>query len=188
MAGGQPTPLQARIQELLSRDLPQGSEVLDLSAGTGLATYPAAARARRVIATEEYLSVVREAAAGARARGLSVIRHVLAEPAALPLRPGSVDAVVCVNALHGYRRLGAVLGEVRRVIRPSGVFLSATYCHRDTPRKWPKWGEVPGGVRVAQSFSRKSLEATVAKARFAVAAADVLSTDPFVLYMAARPA
>lgn len=46
-----------------------------------------------------------------------------ADMAALPLKDGSVDAVLCYGALHHVPEWAAVLGEVHRVLRDGGVLV-----------------------------------------------------------------
>jgi len=42
----------------------------------------------------------------------------------LPWAAGSFDRVFCINAIHHFRDKPAFLAEVRRVLRPSGMFLT----------------------------------------------------------------
>jgi SAM-dependent methyltransferase len=101
---------------LLAAELPldPGRVVADLAAGTGKLTRLLLPSGAQVIAVEpvpEMAGVLRRAVPGVPvARGLAE---------RLPLRDGSVDAVVVAEAFHWFS-VGEALAEVRRVLRPGG--------------------------------------------------------------------
>lgn len=95
--------------------LPAGATVLDLGCGAGKSLRPLLGRGWRVLALDASPPALRRAAA------LAPVAR--ADAAALPLGPGSVDAVR-VHFLLGHllpeeRALAA--GEVARVLRPGGA-------------------------------------------------------------------
>jgi ubiquinone/menaquinone biosynthesis C-methylase UbiE len=90
------------------------STVLDLGAGTGKLTRAFVGRVGRVIAVEpgpEMLAQLRRTVPSAEA-------HIGAAEA-IPLEDDSVDAVVCGQSFHWFRRDEA-LAEITRVLRPGG--------------------------------------------------------------------
>jgi SAM-dependent methyltransferase len=91
-----------------------GKSVLDLAAGTGLATRALQARRSRVVATDIAPGML----ATLRRRTPSV-PAVAAVAEALPFRAGSFDLVVCATAWH-WMNAAAAVAEVRRVLRPDG--------------------------------------------------------------------
>jgi 2-polyprenyl-6-hydroxyphenyl methylase/3-demethylubiquinone-9 3-methyltransferase len=54
------------------------------------------------------------------------IEYLVARGEALPLADGSMDYVVCVDVLEHVANLGEVINEVRRVLKPGGLFLFDT--------------------------------------------------------------
>ena len=52
---------------------------------------------------------------------------VLGDAGAVPLPDGSVDLVTCITALHLFPDPGAVFEECRRVLRPGGRVVTATF-------------------------------------------------------------
>lgn len=113
-----------------------GSVILDLACGQGRHAIPLRAAGFEVLGLD--LSAVLLAAARARDGDLPVIR---ADMRILPLADASVDAVVNLFNAFGYfddsgeADLG-VLREVRRVLRPGGVFVQEVH-HRDAlVRSW----------------------------------------------------
>ena len=90
------------------------STVLDLGAGTGKLTRAFVGLAGRVVAVEpgpEMLAQLRRVVPGAEA--------LLGAAEAIPLEDDTVDAVVCGQSFHWFRRDEA-MREMRRVLRPGG--------------------------------------------------------------------
>jgi len=88
--------------------------VLDLAAGTGIATRAMADRGARVVAVDAGESMIR------RLRRVSPGQPaVVAGAERLPLRRRSVDLVTCATAWH-WLDTGRALAEVRRVVRRRG--------------------------------------------------------------------
>ncbi len=92
-----------------------GDRVLDLACGTGDLAEAAAARGARVVGAD----FAREMLRGARARSRA-LALVQADAAALPLRDGCVDALLCGFALRNFAELEPVLREMARVLAPGG--------------------------------------------------------------------
>jgi ubiquinone/menaquinone biosynthesis C-methylase UbiE len=100
------------------------STVLDLGAGTGKLTRQFVERVALVIAVEpgpEMLAQLRQVVPQAEA--------LLGAAEAIPLRDESVDAVVCGQSFHWFRRREA-MREIRRVLRP-GAGLGLIWNSRD---------------------------------------------------------
>jgi ubiquinone/menaquinone biosynthesis C-methylase UbiE len=90
------------------------STVLDLGAGTGKLTRQLVPLVARVVAVEpgpEMLARLRRVVPEAEA--------LLGAAEAIPLADESVDAVVCGQSFHWFRREEAI-PEIRRVLRPGG--------------------------------------------------------------------
>ena len=91
-----------------------GKDVLDLAAGTGLATRALDVRGARVVASDIAPGMLQ------RLRKRSPSAHAVAAVAeALPFRADGFDLVVCATAWHWVRTDEAVR-EITRVLRPGG--------------------------------------------------------------------
>jgi SAM-dependent methyltransferase len=109
-----------RLDELL-RPVPSGATVTLLDVGTGTGDIPRAAREHaaragirlRLLAVERHPAAARHTARGGDVTAL------LADGAALPFAPRSVDVVLCSQLLHHFRgpALTAIVVELRRVAR-----------------------------------------------------------------------
>jgi 2-polyprenyl-6-hydroxyphenyl methylase/3-demethylubiquinone-9 3-methyltransferase len=84
-----------------------------------------AARGAKVIGVDVSAGAIGIAKRHAASSGLP-IRYLVASGEDLPLPDASVDCVVCVDVLEHVRSLDQVLDEIRRVLRPGGVFLFDT--------------------------------------------------------------
>ena len=123
--------LQKRVRDELLERLDvvrlEPAVVLDLGAGTGHASLALKRRYRsgQVIALDLAEGMLREA--GRRQTLLRRFRRVCGQAAALPLRDSSVDLVFSNLMLQWCQDPDAVFGEVRRVLKPGGLFTFTTF-------------------------------------------------------------
>lgn len=103
--------VMSRALGLSARDV-----IVDLAAGRGRHAVPLARAGRRVIA----IDIVAVAVADARAA--SPMCAIAADAARLPLRRGSIDAIVCVNFLDR-----ALFADLPSLLRPGGTMIVETF-------------------------------------------------------------
>jgi 2-polyprenyl-6-hydroxyphenyl methylase/3-demethylubiquinone-9 3-methyltransferase len=103
----------------------QGRTVLDLGCGGGFMSEALASRGADVIGVDPSRGAIAIAISHAASSHLA-IRYLVGSGEDLPLASGSVDCVVCVDVLEHVRSLDHVLDEIRRVLRPGGLFLFDT--------------------------------------------------------------
>ena len=99
--------------------------MLDLGCGGGFMAEALARRGADVIGIDPAEKAIAIAQHHAASQNLS-IEYLVGTGEALPLADGSMDYVVCVDVLEHVADLGEVINEVRRVLRPGGVFLFDT--------------------------------------------------------------
>ncbi len=126
--------------------------VLDLGAGTGKLTALLAELGADVTAVEPDGSMLAQLR-----RQLPAVRALPGSAEAIPLPDGSVDAVVCGQALHWFDMSRAV-PEIARVLRGGGVLAGLWNCDDDRVPWVAGLQEVTGGV-AAPSLSRRRAEA-----------------------------
>ncbi len=105
--------------------LSPGGEILELGPGPGLTTELLQAVAPRLIAIEIDFGLARRVAEGLRGTQARVIQ---ADATALPLADCGFTSVICFAMLHHLRTPALqdrMFHEVRRVLRPGGMFIGA---------------------------------------------------------------
>ena len=103
----------------------RSSAVLDLGCGGGYMSEALAQRGAAVIGIDPAEKAIAIARRHAASQNLS-IEYLVGNGEALPVADGSMDYVVCVDVLEHVADLGEVINEVRRVLRPGGMFLFDT--------------------------------------------------------------
>lgn len=103
----------------------QGRDVLDLGCAGGFMAEAMAEKGARVTGIDPAAMAIDAARTHAEASGHE-IRYDVGVGEALPYPDQSFDRVVCVDVLEHVSDLDAVLAEVKRVLRPGGLFLFDT--------------------------------------------------------------
>ncbi len=152
-----------RMCELIAQELAGVENVLEVAAGTGLATVAAANVVRRVVATDYSEAMLRVLRENVERAGLSNVECLRRDIYSLGFAPRSFDAVLCANVLHLVPDLSGALTKLREVLRPKGKLLAPTFCHAET---WLSLGlsrllaitGFPGRRRFSSSNLRHELE------------------------------
>lgn len=123
-----------RMLELTAAAVRGRGRVLEVAAGTGLATAAVAPLVGELVATDYATAMVAELEARVRAAGLGNVTCEQADLTALRFPDASFDAVVAANVLHVVPDLDAALASLSRVLRAGGVLVAPTYLHAETAR------------------------------------------------------
>ncbi len=108
---------------LFARSLVTGCDVLDIASGEGYGSALLAQVARSVVGVEYSGQTARLAAANFPRANLCFLQG---DARAIPLAAGCVDAVVSFETIEHFNRQDEFLREVRRVLRPGGIFVVST--------------------------------------------------------------
>jgi ubiquinone/menaquinone biosynthesis C-methylase UbiE len=155
----------------LAPDLPAGHAV-DLGCGTGVMLDKLAARYARVTGIDISAEMLEGFDLSDLREGLAVAL-LRADMAALPLRSGSCDVVVCRSALHHMEDEAAVLGEIARVLAPDGRLILGepandnilTRAARAFVKRRPSYGKIH---TIDRAYTRGQLRALLSAAGLAV--------------------
>ena len=111
------------------RSLGHGGRVLDLGCGDGRLS-------AEIDATQLTAADVSATALERARRRLSAARIVeLVPDTPLPFDDGAFDVVLCAETIEHVRDVQLLLSEVRRVLRPGGVFAATTPAHLSVGRR-----------------------------------------------------
>lgn len=117
-------------QQALSRldlDLGPGVRVLDVAAGSGGVSIPAARTGADVVAVDIAPTMIDRLDARARSEGLSTLEARVGDGTALELDDAAFDVAVSMNGVSLFPDIGAGLNEMSRVTRPGGQVMVVTF-------------------------------------------------------------
>ena len=176
-----------RTADLSLKYLKPSDRVLEFACGTGLLTFrlaPHVSRLRGIDISPEMAAVARE-----KARGLDNVEITNTELFDPGLEPGSFDAVAAFNVLLYLPDLSANLARIRELLRPGGMFLSATDCLGARPSVMGLQKLVrsrTGRMPYVAFFTQRGLERSIARNGFDILERENLFPNPPNLFVAAR--
>ena len=190
-SGEQYAQAYARTVELSLHYLKPSDRVLEFACGTGITTVQIAPHVSFVRAVDISDEMVKKAGIKVETLGLANVelsRTDLFDPC---LEAGSFDAVTAFNVLLYVEDRPRVLARIRELLKPEGVFLSATDCLGEGitwvgVKKF--WKSHTGSMPYVAFDSRKKLERDIAAAGFTVLERENLYPAPPNLFVAARKA
>ncbi|MDW8327093.1 MAG: class I SAM-dependent methyltransferase [Anaerolineales bacterium] len=155
---GFPPGIGEQVAEAALEFIPPGAFALEIGVGTGRIARPLADRGVRLVGVD----LSRKMMAELRRRATEAMPLLVeADAVRLPLASAAFDAVLSVHVFHLIPDWQAALAELRRVLRPGGVYLTG-YDWRppDSPgaRLFARWRNIvsahgfPGDVPGARDF------------------------------------
>ena len=165
------------------------ARVLEFACGTGITTVAIAPHVSFVRAIDISDEMVGKAREKIQALGLSNVELSQTDLFDPCLEEGSFDAVTAFNVLLYVENRAEVLARIRSLLKPGGMFLSATDClgegiTRVGIRKF--WKSHTGSMPYVAFDSRKKLEGEIARAGFTVLERENLFSTPPNLFVAAK--
>lgn len=167
--------------------LKPSDRVLEFACGTGLITLrlaPHVTHIRGIDISSSMADIARE-----KARDMSNVEITNTDLFDPCLEPGSFDGVCAYNVLLYLPDLPAALARIRELLKPGGVFLSATDCLGSRPsvmglKKLVK--SRTGKMPYTSFFTQRGLERKIAQSGFTVLERENLFPNPPNLFVAAR--
>lgn len=163
--------------------------VLEFACGTGLITLrlaPHVSHIRGIDISPKMAAIAREKVLAQAVPNVEITNTDLFDPC---LEPGSFDAVAAFNVLCYLPDLPAALARIRELLKPGGLFLSATDClgSRPTRAGFQKFVKShTGKMPYVAFFTQRGLERRIAQSGFAVLERENLFPAPPNLFVAAR--
>lgn len=189
MVGPQYEEAYNKTTALTLKYLKPEDRVLEFACGTGIVTLQVAPHVSHIRAIDISDQMVEKAQAKAAAQGtanVDISQLDLFDPS---LEPGSFDAVMGFNVLCYLDNFDQVMKRIQSLLKPGGVFLTATDCLGQFPTKIGLkkfWKSHTGSMPYVAFFTMKSLERKIANAGFTVLETQNLFPAPPNLYVAAK--
>jgi ubiquinone/menaquinone biosynthesis C-methylase UbiE len=112
----------------------EGTRVIDIAAGSGGQSIAAGRRGATVLATDISSNILEEAAAAARAAGVSTIATRVVDGEALDVAPGSFDAAISRLGLMYMPDKQGALAQARRALRDGGKYAAIVFAEPELNR------------------------------------------------------
>lgn len=111
---------------------------LDIATGPGFTAFAIAPYCERVVASDIAPAMLQRVEEGALVRLHPNIDTAIADACELPFPNDSFDLITCRTAPHHFPDIAQFLAEVRRTLRPSGMFIlvDTTTVEASEPRAW----------------------------------------------------
>ena len=165
------------------------SRVLEFACGTGITTVAIAPHVSFVRAIDISDEMVAKARAKLERLGLANVELSQTDLFDPCLEEGSFDAVTAFNVLLYVENRGEVLARIRSLLKPGGMFLSATDCLGEKITKVgirKFWKSHTGSMPYVAFDTRKKLEEEIARAGFSILERENLFPAPPNLFGAAK--
>lgn len=134
-------------EQCIGRYISQNHDVLELCSGTGLHTYALIRTGARVVASD--ISSHALEALSQRIGGGVITR--VADMESLPFESNSFDVIAIAGSLS-YGDPDLVYAEIRRVLRPGGVFLCVDSLNHNPIYKFNRWLHYRRGLRTKSTL------------------------------------
>jgi len=102
--------------------------VLEIGCGTGTTALRLAPAVGSILATDISPKMIAIAQEKAAAQACANVQFQVAAPETVTAPQASFDAVLAFNVLHLVRDRAAALAQIRRLLKPGGLFISKTTC------------------------------------------------------------
>lgn len=108
--------------------LKKEDRVFEIGCGTGVATIPLSKYVKEIIATDISENMIQKAREKAKNQSKDNIIFRTGELTEMEVEPESYDVVAAYNVLLYMKNQEEVLKKIYEVLKPGGIFLSATDC------------------------------------------------------------
>lgn len=178
-----------KTAEYSLKHLRSGDRVLEFACGTGISTVdiaPHVAHIRAIDISDEMVTRASAKIAQAGLANVEVSQTDLFDPC---LEEGSFDAVMAFNVLLYVENFEEVMGRIASLLKPGGVFLSATDCLGWNFSKAARTKFIrsrTGKMPYVGFFSQKGLAKKIERGGFEVLETANLFPSPPNLFVAAK--
>ena len=132
--------------QFIFKHITKNHDVLELGAGTGLHTYALTQTGARVVASD-----ISSHSLEVMSQRIGMVKTSVADMEALPFKENSFDVVASAGSLS-YGDPALVDAEVRRVLRPGGVFICVDSLNHNPIYRLNRWLNYKRGKRTKSTL------------------------------------
>lgn len=163
--------------------------VLEFACGTGIVTLAVAPYVAQIHAIDISDEMVARTQKKVSEQGITNVEITQTDLFSPILEDGSFDTVMAFNVLLYVDNFGQVMERIKSLLKPGGLFLSATDCLGDNITKvgiQKFWRSRTGRMPYVGFFSQKKLIKMIQKAGFTILETENLYPSPPNLFVAAK--
>jgi ubiquinone/menaquinone biosynthesis C-methylase UbiE len=163
--------------------------VLDVGCGSGIITVELADHVKEIVAVDTAEKMIEVAAGKTKNASIQNIRYAVTDIFDTRWENGAFDAVMVFNVLCYIKNLKPFLMRVDRLLKPGGVFLSATDCNGEHRTAAAGIRSILGRIGVipyTANFSARRLERIIRNRGFVILESHSLYPEPPNQFIAAR--
>jgi len=175
------------LLKLIKSDLNTDDSVLEMACGTGIISLEISSIVRQVTATDISPEMIEIASAKAQELKINNIGFFVQNGYSLDFQDDSFDVCIISNALHVVPEPERMLKEAKRVLKPQGMLISATYCHAENIKaKFISWLISFTGFRAYRKFTSRSFIELIETSGFSIEELHILKENFPLIYVVAR--
>lgn len=169
--------------------LKKEDRVFEIGCGTGNATLPISKYVKEITATDISEDMIQKAREKAEKRSIDNITFCKGELTRMKIEPESYDGVVAYNVLLYMKNREEVIEKIYEILKPGGIFLSATDClgrnlSKDSMKKF--WKSKLHRMPYVAFYTPISLKQRIQKKDFEVIEIVNLHKNPPNIFIAAK--
>jgi len=171
------------------KHLKQTDIALDFACGTGITTTALAASVKHIDAIDTAEKMIALAQQKCREQAIGNVRFMTATLYDKHLQTGAYDVVFAFNVLCYMKDYARAIRRIHTLLKPGGLFISATDCEPRQPGCKALWQRTMGwlGRRVfLRHFSTQQLRSAIEGRGFCVMETQTLHPDPPNYFVAAK--
>ena len=169
--------------------LHSSDRVLDFACATGMYALEIASQVKDVWAIDFSGEMIKFAKNNAAKRGLTNVQFIQAEITDTQLKGLTFSAILAFNILHLVEDPLMTLSNIKDLLQPDGIFLSATPCLSkggSLQELLIKCGSSLGIVPAVHNFNADELEALISDAQFDLIESYIFSDQMSTIFIASR--
>ena len=171
----------------------QEYSVLDFACGTGIVSIEIAKEAKKVVAVDISDKMIDVAKKKLSQKKLDNIEFKAVDGYNLDYPENHFNVVLLYNALHVVQEPQTVLKEIKRLLKPDGVLLTATDCYAEPTTfgvrlklSIQKFVHKLGIIPILSYYSKSDIDNMLTKEGFEIIEQDNLHKNPINYYLAVK--